>query len=294
MCGHVTDTALDPILFELQNNPARVIENLQLDWSKWTTKNGQRGEVSNKTSWGVDQLICDALRQARLVFWRSNATNPIDHAQQPELPRSLVQCYVVAPASREAERSLNAFSWTVTRVSYCSQRSQLKVNLDANTKRNHTYTLHVRKYVYNMFILYIHTCVSLNAHSVHIFYDAFWHTSHGSPSSAQALSSRPASCRAWWEATVQPSSPHPKRTQWNKTNSKENLFFSWKFFTVFFLLLLLILFDSVHGLSIKIPFELCGVGETLRQCTCCTTRAWSTFQTEQFSKGLHSCASVPL
>lgn len=66
------------------------------------------------------------------------------------------------------------------------------------------------------------------------------------------------------------------------------------FSPIFFLLLLLILFDSVHGLSIKIPFELCGVGETLRQCTCCTTRAWSTFQTEQFSKGLHSCASVPL
>jgi len=45
MCGHVTDTALDPILFELQNNPARVIENLQLDWSqmdnkKWSKRRG--------------------------------------------------------------------------------------------------------------------------------------------------------------------------------------------------------------------------------------------------------------
>ena len=38
--------------------------------------------VSNKkTSWGVDQFICDAQRQACFVFWRSNATNPIDHAQ---------------------------------------------------------------------------------------------------------------------------------------------------------------------------------------------------------------------
>ena len=186
MCGHVTDTALDPIRFELQNNPARVFSRicsstgLFSDNKKWSF----RGEVSNKTSWGVDQLICDALRQACFVL-KIQCHQPY-WPRPPELPRSLVQCCVVAPASREAERSLNAFSWTVTRISY-SQRSQLKVNLDANTEINQTYTLHVRKYVYfNMFILciYMYTYVSLNAHTVHIFYDAFWHTSHGSPSSA--------------------------------------------------------------------------------------------------------------